>query len=92
MTAAVARRYGDRLLAAVAQRPNGAEDVISAYRSAFRAAFDRDGRMCLCGALGAEAGVLSREIAEEIISFSVGALMIYRSGSAAPERKREPFT
>src|SRR5260370_40003574 len=67
MTAAVARRYGDRFLAAVARRPNErAEDAISAYRSAFRAALDRDGRMCLCGVLGAEAGVLSPEVAEEI--------------------------
>ena len=49
MTAAVARRYGDRFLAAVARRPNErAEDAISAYRSVFRAALDRDGRMCLC--------------------------------------------
>jgi TetR/AcrR family transcriptional repressor of nem operon len=69
MTAAVARRYGDRFLAAVARRPNErAEDAISAYRSAFRAALDRDGRMCLCGVLGAEAGVLSPEVAEEIVS------------------------
>jgi len=57
MTAAVARRYGDRFLAAVARRPNErAKDAISGYRSAFRAALDRDGRMCLCGVLGAEAG------------------------------------
>ena len=69
MTAAVARRYGDRFLAAVARRPNErAEDAISAYRSAFRAALDRDGRMCLCGVLAAEAGVLSPEVAEEIVS------------------------
>jgi TetR/AcrR family transcriptional repressor of nem operon len=35
---------------------------------AFRAALDRDGRMCLCGVLGAEAGVLSPEVTEEIVS------------------------
>jgi AcrR family transcriptional regulator len=57
MAAAVARRYGDRLLAAVAAQPNeSVEDAIAAYRSAFREALDRDGRMCLCGVLGAEAG------------------------------------
>src|SRR5246127_1071813 len=57
MAAAVARRYGDRFLASVARQSNeSAEDAIAAYRSAFRAAFDRDGRMCLCGVLGAEAG------------------------------------
>ena len=64
--AAVARRYGDRFLTAVARRPNESpEDAISTYRLAFRAAHDQDGRMCLCGVLGAEAGVLSPEIAEE---------------------------
>src|SRR5215469_14434070 len=63
MAAAVARRYGDRFLAAVAPRPHETgEDAISAYRSAFRKAFERDGRMCLCGVLGAEAGVLPPEV------------------------------
>ena len=70
MAAAVARRYGDRFLASVAPQPNeSAEDAISAYRLAFRAALDRDGRMCLCGVLGAEAGVLAPEITTEVQSF-----------------------
>src|ERR1700729_4569965 len=70
MAAAVARRYGDRFLAAVAGQPNeSAEDAIAAYRSAFREALDRDGRMCLCGVLGAEAGVLSPDLAGEVLSF-----------------------
>jgi TetR/AcrR family transcriptional repressor of nem operon len=70
MAAAVARRYGDRFLASVAARPNeSAGDAICAYRSAFRAALDRDGRMCLCGVLGAEAGVLSPEITVEVQLF-----------------------
>ena len=48
MAAAVARRYGDRFLEAVAARPGeSGEEAISVYRSAFRAALDRDGRMCL---------------------------------------------
>ena len=45
------------------------EDAISAYRSAFREALERDGRMCLCGVLGAEAGVLPPEVVQEIQSF-----------------------
>jgi TetR/AcrR family transcriptional regulator, transcriptional repressor for nem operon len=70
MAAAVVRRYSERFFAAVAPRPNEtADDAIAAYRSAFRATLDRDGRMCLCGVLGAEAGVLSPEVAEEIQSF-----------------------
>lgn len=70
MAAAVARRYGEKFLAAVAKQPDEtAEDAVVAYRSAFREALNRDGRMCLCGILGAEAGVLSPEVAEEILSF-----------------------
>ena len=70
LAAAVVRRYGDRFLATVASRPNETgDDAISAYRSAFRKALERDGRMCLCGVLGAEAGVLTPEVVEEIQSF-----------------------
>ena len=70
LAAAVARRYGDRFLAAVAPRPNETgKDAVSAYRSAFRKALERDGRMCLCGVLGAEAGVLPPEVVQEIQSF-----------------------
>ena len=39
------------------------------YRSAFRTALDRDGRMCLCGVLGAEAGGLPPEVAEATRTF-----------------------
>src|SRR5260370_40756145 len=45
------------------------KEAISACRSAFRKALERDGRMCLCGVLGAEAGVLTAEVVEEIQSF-----------------------
>lgn len=70
MVAAVARRYGDRFLAAVARQPNETRnDVIAAYLAAFRKALDQDGRMCLCGVLGAQAGVLSPEVLEEVQSF-----------------------
>ena len=70
MAAAVARRYGDRFFAAVARAPREtAEDAIAAYRSAFKAALDRDGLMCLFGVLGAEAGGLSPEVGDEILFF-----------------------
>ncbi len=70
LAAAVVRRYADRFLATVASQPNETgDDAISAYRSAFRKALERDGRMCLCGVLGAEAGILTREVVEEIQSF-----------------------
>jgi TetR/AcrR family transcriptional repressor of nem operon len=70
MAAAVTRRYADRFLAAVVRQPNEtAEDAIVMYRSAFRTALDRDGRMCLCGVLGAEAGGLPPEVAEATLTF-----------------------
>src|ERR1700723_2721886 len=70
MAAAVAQRYADRVFTAVAQLPREtADDAIAAYRSTFKAALDRDGLMCLFGVLGAEAGGLSPEIANEILSF-----------------------
>ncbi len=70
MAAAVAKRYGDRFMAAVAPRPaETGKDAIAAYRTAFRSSLDRDGRMCLCGVLGAEAGGLSPEVAREILLF-----------------------
>jgi TetR/AcrR family transcriptional repressor of nem operon len=66
MAAAVARRYGDRLLAAVAAQPNeSVEDAIAAYRSAFREALDRDGRMCL-GCVGGRSGSLAKARLEDL--------------------------
>jgi len=70
MAAAVARRYADRFFAKVAPSPDEtADDAIATYRSAFKAALDRDGAMCRFGVLGAESGGLSQEVANEILSF-----------------------
>jgi TetR/AcrR family transcriptional repressor of nem operon len=70
MAAAVARRYADRFFAKVPRSPDErADEAIAAYRSAFKAALDRDGAMCLFGVLGAEAGGLSPEVTKEILSF-----------------------
>jgi TetR/AcrR family transcriptional repressor of nem operon len=70
MAAAVARRYADRFFAKVPRSPDEtADQAIAAYRSAFRAALHRDGAMCLFGVLGAEAGGLAPEVANEILSF-----------------------
>src|SRR3981189_822311 len=70
MAAAVARRYGDRFFEVVARRGDeSGDDAIAIYRSAFRSAIERDGRMCLNGMLGAEAGGLPPEVVEEIEAF-----------------------
>src|ERR1700735_4637251 len=68
MAAAVARRYADRFLAAIAALPDErSEDAVIAYRSAFREGLDRDGQMCLGGVLGAETGALPPDVAKEVL-------------------------
>jgi TetR/AcrR family transcriptional regulator, transcriptional repressor for nem operon len=63
-------RYGDRFFELVARRHDeSGDDVIAIYRSAFRSAIERDGRMCLNGVLGAEAGGLPPEVVAEIEMF-----------------------
>jgi TetR/AcrR family transcriptional repressor of nem operon len=70
MAAAVARRYGDRFFEAVAPRHDeGEDDVVAIYRSVFRGAIERDGRMCLNGMLGAAAGGLPPKVMEETEMF-----------------------
>ena len=70
MAAAVARRYGERFFEIVAPRHDESEDeVVAIYRSAFRSEIERDGRMCLNGMLGAEAGGVPPEVMEEIEAF-----------------------
>ncbi|MBX4864216.1 TetR/AcrR family transcriptional regulator [Rhizobium sophorae] len=70
MAAAVARRYGERFFELVGRRPREtADEVIAVYRSIFRSEIERDGRMCLNGMLGAEAGGLPAEVLEEIETY-----------------------
>ena len=58
------------LKAAVAPRHDeSGDDVVAIYRSAFRREIERDGRMCLNGMLGAEAGGLPSNVVEEIELF-----------------------
>lgn len=69
--AAVARRFGERFLEAVAKPPGEADDdPVSIYRSAFRDAIGaRGNKMCLFGVLGAEVGSLPPQLAAEIHAF-----------------------
>jgi TetR/AcrR family transcriptional repressor of nem operon len=69
LAAAVARRYKDRFLAAVDQDIADGSDVVAAWKSGFRQALHRDGRMCLCGVLGAAAGALPDEVLTEVRAF-----------------------
>jgi len=69
LTAAVMRRYTGRVLAAVADATDKGDDAVAAYLSVFRNAIHTDGRICLGGALGAEAGGLPPEVAEAARDF-----------------------
>jgi TetR/AcrR family transcriptional repressor of nem operon len=75
MAAAVARRYRERFFEIVAPRHDESADaVVAIYRSAFRSAIERDGRMCLNGMLGAEVGGLPPEVVKEIKAFFRGCV------------------
>ncbi len=68
----VARAYGDRFIAGLGDP--SAPDVapaalIARFVEAFRRAAQEDGRMCLCGVLGAEAAGLPPEVAAEARRF-----------------------
>jgi TetR/AcrR family transcriptional repressor of nem operon len=80
LAAAVARRYTQRFLAALADAPT---PVLPAWRAGFRSALLRDGRMCLCGVLGAEAGGLPPEIVAEVRAFFAGAIAAIAAGLRA---------
>lgn len=81
--AAVARRYADRFLAAV--EGERGDRLVAAWRAAFRRALREDGRMCLCGVLGAEAGALPPEVAAEARRFfERGAECLARAHGGGP--------
>ena len=66
MAAAVARRYADRFFAQVAPRDDeGPDDVVARYHAVCKASFDRSGKTCLFGVLGAEGAHIAAESAPE---------------------------
>jgi TetR/AcrR family transcriptional repressor of nem operon len=67
LAAAVASRYVDRFLGTVEGETG--EGAVDAWRAAFRRALREDGRMCLCGVLGAEVDTLPPEVAAEARRF-----------------------
>lgn len=69
LAVAVARRYCDRFDTAVAQERAGGASAVTAWRTVFRRSLHEDGRMCLCGVLGAEAGGLPPEVVAEARRF-----------------------
>jgi TetR/AcrR family transcriptional repressor of nem operon len=69
LAAAVARRYTDRFFEAVDHRLALGDDTVQAWRQVFRGALHRDGKMCLCGALGATSQDLASEVRDEVKRF-----------------------
>ncbi len=89
--AAVARRYAERVEAAVAAEQQAGQTAADAWRNVFRNALLRDGRMCLCGMLGAEADGIPDEVAAEARRFfERGVESLTRAGDAAGQEAASP--
>ncbi len=83
LAAAVARRYTDRFLKGVDQRVAEGRDIVTAFRQVFGDALDRDGRMCLCGAMGATSADLAEEVRAEVRRFfQLGLERLAKAGLA----------
>lgn len=84
LVAAVARRYNDRIIAAVEREREGGADAVRAWHSVFRKALA--GGMCLCGALGIASGDLSSESLAEVRRFFEIAMDSLMEGGLTRER------
>jgi TetR/AcrR family transcriptional repressor of nem operon len=81
LAAAVARRYTDRFTRAVDEERATGRDAVAAWRQVFRRSLAEDGRMCLCGVLGAAARDLPDDVAFEARRFfQVGLERLTASG------------
>ena len=67
--AAVARRYRERFLSAIDHVMAEGRPPIAVWTKAFRDALHSDGRMCLCGVLGAATGNIPDEVQIEARRF-----------------------
>lgn len=69
---AVTSRYTERFIAKLneeAERNNDPKKLLNIYIKLFRNSLLDDGRMCLCGMLGAEVGSLPKSVANETKNF-----------------------
>ena len=80
--AAVLRRHTDRFMQIVNTGPKAGS--VKVWREAFRRALQEDGRMCLCGMLGAEVGGLPPEIVSEVRRFFESGVNSLASGLGKP--------
>jgi TetR/AcrR family transcriptional regulator, transcriptional repressor for nem operon len=80
--AAVLRRYTDRFMQLVNTGQKAGS--VKVWREAFRRALQEDGRVCLCGMLGAEVGGLPPEIVLEVQRFFESGVNSLISGFGKP--------
>ena len=69
---AVTSRYTERFIASLnnqAEKNNEPKKLLNTYIKLFRNSLLDDGRMCLCGMLGAEIGSLPKSVAKETKNF-----------------------
>ena len=89
LAAAVARRYTDRFVEAVAGERTIGSDPVEAWRRVFRRALLEDGRMCLCGALGTAIRDLPDEVVVEVRRFfKLGLETLVEAGLSREEAMR----
>lgn len=72
LVAALARRYAERFASALAAIDIARRDPLArlkAYVKLFAATYAKDGRLCVCGMLGAEADALPADVAEAVAGF-----------------------
>ena len=72
LATALARRYTERVLAALgdpSRQSKNADNVIKSYRRIVRAALVDEQQMCLAGILGAEVADLPDDVADEAAAF-----------------------
>jgi TetR/AcrR family transcriptional repressor of nem operon len=89
LAAAVARRYSDRFEQVVTAEVAAGSSLTNAWHRGFRRALAEDGRMCLCGALGASAQDLPEEVLVEAQRFfKQGLTTLEQSGLSGEEAMR----
>jgi TetR/AcrR family transcriptional repressor of nem operon len=72
LVAALARRYGERFESALAAIDFARRDPLArlkAYVNLFAATYAQDGRLCVCGMLGAEADALPADVTDAVADF-----------------------
>ena len=85
LAAAVARRYVDRFAEAIDREVSEGGDLVRAWQRVFRRALCEDGKMCLCGALGATSRDLSPEVVAEVRRFFEDGVKKLVASGIAPD-------